>query len=245
MPEYGRHFDQVAPDYDALRREATDEVADWLVADGRLSGGGRLLDIGCGTGAMTRLLARRLDVTAVGLDPSDEMLRRAKEEAEPRCSFVQGRAEELPFDSRSFDRALMQTAVHLFDRPAALTEAHRVLGDDGALIVVTVDPVGVDAFWLAEWFPSWAGIDRERFPAPETLTAEAAEAGFQHVDVSHRPRLLELTRDHALAMLRARFASSFALIEDDEYERGLARAQREMPERFESTLELVCLTAWR
>ncbi|HYI99926.1 MAG TPA: methyltransferase domain-containing protein [Thermoleophilaceae bacterium] len=243
MPEYGDHFEQVAPKYDALRREATDEVADWLVAAGHLQDAGRLLDVGCGTGAMTRLLARRLGIAAVGIDPSDEMLRVAGAESDERCRFVQGRAEQLPFEDGSFDRALMQTVVHLLDRPVALAEAHRVLADGGALVVATVDPAGIDAFWLAEWFPSWSEIDRRRFPPPDSLTKELETAGFGEVEISHRPRLLELTRDHALAMLRARFASSFALIEEREYERGVARAEREMPERFESTLELVCLTA--
>jgi len=244
MPEYGRHFGQVASSYDALRREATDEVADWLVAAADLQASHKLLDIGCGTGAMTRLLAGRLGISAVGIDPSEEMLQVANSESDPRCRFIQGRAEELPVEDRSFDRALMQTVVHLLDRPPALAEARRVLDDGAALLVATVDPAGVDDFWLAEWFPSWADIDRRRFPSPDTLTAELRSAGFELVDTSRWPRRLEFTRDHALAMLRARFASSFALIEEEEYERGLARAEREMPGSFESTLELVSLTAW-
>jgi SAM-dependent methyltransferase len=180
----------------------------------------------------------------VGIDPSEEMLRVAQAEPGPHCRFLTGRAEELPFDPGSFDRALMQTVIHLLDRPVALAESRRVLGGDAALLVVTVDPAGIDDFWLAEWFPSWAEIDRRRFAPTATLADELRAAGFARVEPSPHPRRLDFTRDHALAMLRARFASSFALIADDEYERGLARAERDMPDRFESTLQLVCLTAW-
>jgi hypothetical protein len=46
-------------------------------------------------------------------------------------------------------------------------------------------------------------------------------------------------------MLRGRFASSFALMSDDEYRAGLERAERELPERVESVLGLVIITARR
>ena len=244
MAGYGRHFAQVAANYDALRREATDDMADWLVAAGDLRRGHALVDVGCGTGAMTALLTSRAGVTAVGVDASEEMLQEAKSRAGEHCRFVHSRAEELPFPDNTFDRGLMQTVVHLLDRPTALAEARRVLRDDAALLVSTVDPAGVDAFWLAEWFPSWADIDRRRFPTVDALTEELRNAGFQRVEAAHNPQRLEFMRDHALSMLRARFASSFALIDEHEYELGLARAEREMADSFESTLQLVCVTGW-
>lgn len=244
MAGYGQHFAEVARKYDSLRREATDEAADWLVATGDLRRGHTLIDVGCGTGAMTALLTSRAGLIAVGVDPSGEMLQAAHSRATERCRFVQGRAEQLPFPNDSFDRGLMQTVVHLLDRPTALAEARRVLRDDAALLVATVDPAGVDAFWLAEWFPSWADIDRRRFPSVSTLTEELEDADFRRVEAIHNPQRLQFTREHALSMLRGRFASSFALIDDREYELGLARAEREMPESFESTLQLVCVTAW-
>jgi len=243
VPEYRQHFARVASKYDALRHEAADEVADWLVAAGDLSAPHRLLDVGCGPGAMTRRLAARLGIDAVGIDPSAEMLQVARSDAAPRCEYVEGQAEALPFEDGSFGRALMQTSVHLMDRPAAFAEARRVLAEDGLLLVATVDPAGIDGFWLSEWFPSWAGIDRKRFPKPEVLTTELGEAGLGDVEVSRLARRLEFTRDHALEMLRARFASSFALIGEQEYEQGIARAEREMPEAFESTLHMVGLAA--
>ena len=46
-------------------------------------------------------------------------------------------------------------------------------------------------------------------------------------------------------MLRGRFASSFALMSDDEYRAGLERAERELPDRVESVLGLVIVTARR
>lgn len=243
MADYGQHFAQVAPRYDSLRREATADVADWLMRCGGFRAGRRLLDIGCGTGAMTALLADRGAVDAVGIDPSEEMLESAHRRTSAGCRFIGGRAEALPFPDGEFDRALMQTVVHLLDRPAAFSEAHRVLREDGALLVCTVDPGGVDSFWLAQWFPSWATIDRARFPDVGSLCDQLASAGFHRIEVSRHPRLLEFSRSHALDMLRARFASSFALLPEREYADGLARAEREMPDRFQSVLQLVCLTA--
>jgi SAM-dependent methyltransferase len=244
VPDYGQHFAQLASRYDSLRREATDDVADWLVACGEVRPGHELVDVGCGTGAMAALLAARAGVTAVGVDASAEMLEVANSRASDRCRFVRGRAEALPFPSTSFDRALMQTVVHLLDRRLAFAEARRVLRDPAALLICTVDPDGIDAFWLAQWFPSWADIDRRRFPAVTGLARELAEAGFQRVETSRNPRPLRFTRDRALSMLRERFVSSFALLDEHEYERGLSRAEREMPDSFESVLQLVGITAW-
>jgi SAM-dependent methyltransferase len=240
---YSKHFSQIAGSYDALREESTSEVVRWIIDAGRFAAGQSFIDIGCGTGATTVALARTCGLSAVGVDPSSEMLQTASQHESDVCRFVRAHAEELPFGDRSFDRALMQTAVHLMRRPDAFAEAQRVLRENGLLVIFTVDPAGVDDFWLAEWFPSYPAIDRERFPTEQTLVRELRDAGFRQVKTRRRARGLRFTRERGLAMLRARFASSFALMSDEEYEAGLQRAEQEMPEAFESTLMLLILTA--
>ena len=241
---YADHFAQVAPCYDALREEeATEEVFGWIAAAGRLAVGQALIDIGCGTGGTTIALARRCALDAIGVDPSPEMLAAATAHQGVNCRFVRGHAEQLPFPDDSFDRALMQTAVHLMRRGESFSEARRVLRTDGLLTVFTVDPAGVDDFWLAEWFPSYPAIDRARFPTGETLTAELRQAGFAHTATQRRTRELRFTRDRALTMLRGRFASSFAVMTQEEYQAGVECAAREMPASFGATLPILIVTA--
>jgi hypothetical protein len=103
----------------------------------------------------------------------------------------------------------------------------------------------VERFWLTDLFPSYAAIDRRRLPAPELLSAELETAGFFAVRSKALEEKKVYDRERALQMLRGRFASSFALMSADEYRAGLERAERELPDRVESVLGLVIVTARR
>jgi demethylmenaquinone methyltransferase/2-methoxy-6-polyprenyl-1,4-benzoquinol methylase len=90
-----------------------------------LPAGGPTLDLGCGTGYVTRLLP---GPGVVGLDTSPAMLRRARERL-PRVPFVRGHALHLPFRSGSFARVFTSHVYgHVLpeDRAAFLGEARRV-----------------------------------------------------------------------------------------------------------------------
>ena len=154
------------------------------------------------------------------------------------------RAERLPFAAGAFERALMNTVVHLLDRPAAFAEARRVLATArGRLAIVTVDPAGAERFWLADVFPSYARIDGERFPAAAALERDLRGAGFDSVAVHERPTRLRYTREEALERLRARSVSSLALMDDDEVTAGIARAERTLPPVLDPVLELLIVIA--
>jgi ubiquinone/menaquinone biosynthesis C-methylase UbiE len=244
-PEYGDHFGSLAARYDELRSGPSEEAIEILVREGDLRGR-RVLDVGCGTGRVAAALAERYGATVSGLDPSAEKLDVARERASRGIVALElGRAESIPFPDGHFERALMQLVVHLVDRPRAFGELYRVLGQGGRLVISTVNPASVDGFWLANIFPSYATIDRGRFPAPELLFAELETAGFFAVSSTHLEERKVYERERALEMLRGRFASSFALMSDDEYRAGLERAEHELPERIESVIGLVVITARR
>ena len=139
----------------------------------------------------------------------------------------------------------MQLVVHLVDRPLAFAELHRVLLPDGRLVISTVDPSAVGRIWLSKLFPSYAAIDSRRFPAPELLSDELETAGFMDIRIVRLEELRTYYREPALRAIRARFASSFALMSEEEYRTGLERAERELPEKIESVVELVVLAARR
>lgn len=101
--------------------------------------GDDVLDVGCGTGVLTRAAARRLQGTGscTGLDLNPEMLAVARRAPEP-VTWCPGRAEALPFESGSFDRVTSQFALMFFDdRASALSEMGRVLRPTGTVTVST------------------------------------------------------------------------------------------------------------
>src|SRR4051794_21299099 len=80
---------------------------------------GRVLDVGCGPGALTAELARRAGperVTAV--DPSEEFVA-ALRGRHPGVQVIRGPAEDLPFEAGCFDATLAQLAANVMDDPVA------------------------------------------------------------------------------------------------------------------------------
>lgn len=99
-----------------------------------------VLDLGCGAGWLVRLVAEQApEGRAVGVDVSDEMVRRARRNnaSVENAMFVVGEAEEIPWDANFFTHAVSVEAAYYWPDPrAALREIHRVLREGGAAWVV-------------------------------------------------------------------------------------------------------------
>ena len=131
------------------RAKAEDEVAARETYLGLLniSPGERVLDVGCGSGAVTREIARRVGPggRAVGLDPSPALLAVAHELAQEtgladRVEFHEGNALRLPFPDRSFDAVVCVTVLsHVPNGEAAIPELVRVLRSGGRIGVFDLD----------------------------------------------------------------------------------------------------------
>lgn len=109
----------------------------------------RVLDVACGPGACTLAFAERCG-RAVGLDPSPELIARAREEAARRgaanVAFTVGEVERIGFRDGAFDAAVCRFAFHHFTDPARVfAEMARVVAPRGWMVLVDVtaseDPV--------------------------------------------------------------------------------------------------------
>jgi ubiquinone/menaquinone biosynthesis C-methylase UbiE len=100
------------------------------------------LDVGCGTGALTRVLAEMPSVRElIGIDPSPVFVEKARElgKAHSHLSFQTGDGRALPFVDGSFDLVVFHTTLcHVPEPEQALHEAHRVLRAGGWLGCLTV-----------------------------------------------------------------------------------------------------------
>jgi SAM-dependent methyltransferase len=94
-----------------------------------------ILDVGCGAGWLVRLLAERVpDGRVVGLDVSDEMIRRARHNLADieNVLFVVAGADEIPWDANFFTHAIsVESAYYWPDPPRGLKEIFRVLAEGG------------------------------------------------------------------------------------------------------------------
>jgi SAM-dependent methyltransferase len=224
-------FDGLAARYEELRPVDDNwwEVYEALVRLGHLRGR-RVLEVGCGTGRLAQALEERELARVWAVDASEAMVARAKELG---VNARVARAEALPFKAGWFDAVVMRMALHLVDRPRALEQAARVLAPQGRLVIATEDPDSFDGVWFTRFFPSVPEIDRARFPSADTLRVELAAAGFRSVEIEHLRQHKEQTRDRALDLIRSKGLSTFSLLDPAEYDEGLARAEAELPERFE------------
>jgi SAM-dependent methyltransferase len=123
-------FDRVADEYERTRPTYPPEVLDLLP----LQDDAAVLDLGAGTGKLTRVLAARYrDVTAV--EPLGNM-RAMLERVVPGATALAGSAERIPLDDSSVDAVFAAQAFHWFDKSLALPEIVRVLRPGGLFAVV-------------------------------------------------------------------------------------------------------------
>jgi ubiquinone/menaquinone biosynthesis C-methylase UbiE len=133
VEEYAR----LAPEYDAKWAFYVEATTRETLARLDLRPSDRLLDVGCGTGALLHRLSRQHPAAQLtGVDPVPEMLAVARRRLPPEVLLREGWAERLPFDDGQFDVVLSCNVFHYVRQPvAALREMSRVLSPGGRLLI--------------------------------------------------------------------------------------------------------------
>ena len=141
-----------------------------------------LLDLGCGTGLLTRRIRGAFPgASVVGCDFSHGMLRQAAEQRHGNA-WVQGDATRLPFRARCFDTIVSTEAFHWFpDQPGAVAECFRVLAPGGRLLLALVNPP-VEAMSTAMYMGSRLAGQPFYWPTRQRLRALVEAAGFRVED---------------------------------------------------------------
>lgn len=187
----GRTLDHAAALYDfvqpivtlgreyAYNRRIVEELA--------VQPGDRVLDLGCGTGTLTRQIGERLDAAAgglaIGIDAAPKMIAVANNKrSSPTTQFETVAAERLPYPPESFDKACSSFFFHHVDyelKVGALTEARRVLRPGGIILLLDIDiPTnwyGRLCMYLSEWALRQPEIGENR---TGELRKAFSEAGF-------------------------------------------------------------------
>jgi SAM-dependent methyltransferase len=126
-----RSFDQVAELYERARPTYPDEAVDWLSHQLRIGELSTVLDLGAGTGKLTRALVRRA-ARVIAVEPGREMLAQLRS-AVPQAEAMLGAAEAIPLSDEAVDAVVCGQSFHWFRPDEALPEIKRVLRPDGGL----------------------------------------------------------------------------------------------------------------
>jgi SAM-dependent methyltransferase len=217
---------RMAAVYDAGRQllpEAEDGWAD-TIRD-LVPEGATVVDVGAGTGRFARLFVARFSAQVVAIEPAARMRSAGMQQREPAIHWVAAHAERLPIAAGSADVAWLSCVAHYLDLDAAGAELAGVIGDGGRVLVRSTFPDRFDELEWMRWFPAARAIDEVRMPTVERLERAWAPHGLRleaRISSSH-----VIARDlHELVeRLRQRAISTLELIDDADFEKGLAALQ--------------------
>jgi SAM-dependent methyltransferase len=191
-----RSFEEVPELYDRARPGYPPQLFDDLVELAGLRPGGRVLEIGCGTGQATEPLAERgLRVTCIELGEGLAAYMRRKLVRFPEVEVVHGLFETWEPEHAGFDAAVAFTSIHWIDPEVRYEKTARLLRPGGALAVGRSDTVTVDdsdPFWIdvQEDYDAVVPSDENRPPPrPEELGDYRDE-----IDASGRFRTIDVRR---------------------------------------------------
>jgi SAM-dependent methyltransferase len=194
-------FGAIAEDYDRLRSGPPEAAVDWLLPPGCQVA----VDLGAGTGLLTRALARKVP-RVVAVEPDERMaavLRaRAAETGRSGIDVLQGTGEAIPLPDASADGVFVSSAWHWMDPDRAPQEVARVLRDGGRLGVIWTS-----RDWETDWVREADAFRRAR--------RQAAADGEDAEQPLHRRREVTLPGDLFGSVETASFAFTRRMTVDD------------------------------
>jgi SAM-dependent methyltransferase len=129
-----RSFETVAAEYELRRPDYPEEAIGWAAGKLGLGPGARVVDVGAGTGKLTRgLVAGGFE--AIAVEPGAPMLEQLRA-AVPEAVALEGPAESIPLPDASVDGAFAAQAYHWFDHTRAVPELNRVIRPGGGLALL-------------------------------------------------------------------------------------------------------------
>ena len=232
-------FGRGAASYDRVRPEYSSEALDLVTARLGLAPAAEVLDLGAGTGKLTRGLVERFArVTAVEPDAS---MRSVLEQVTDCYLVVEGTAEAIPLEDASVDAVFVGQAFHWFANDEAVREIARVLRPRGGLVLIW------NAWWKTEPpIPEAASATMRRVlgppsAPPKDLDREEwldcfASSAFEEVrreDVA--PRTLELDADDLVSLYLS--TSLFGVLPPDRFAAVEAELRRLITGRYRLPVE--------
>jgi ubiquinone/menaquinone biosynthesis C-methylase UbiE len=134
---YGKVFDDIAAEYDRRRPTYPDELVDQACLVARIGSGDHVLEVGCGSGQLTRgLVARGLHVTAIEPGKSLVALARQNLEGAGEVEFVNAQFEDALLPREHFKAVFSASAFHWIDPEVSWQKAADVLVPGGTLALV-------------------------------------------------------------------------------------------------------------
>lgn len=193
-------FGAISDDYDRYRPGPSDAALDWLLPRGVTD----VLELGAGTGAVTRMLVARVP-HVVAVEP-DERMRAVLTDRTPDAVVVAGRAEEIAADDASFDVVMAASAWHWVDEERAVPEVARVLRPGGSLSLLWTGPDR-----SIDWMRSvWAGgkvLSQEEASAVDSQRQERHVVNLGEESPFHPPERqvfhwsLPMSRDQVIGLV--------------------------------------------
>jgi ubiquinone/menaquinone biosynthesis C-methylase UbiE len=191
-----RAYDSTAEIYEQARPGWPMAAVEHVARELELEPTATILDLGAGTGKLTRVLAERFD-RVVAVEPLDGM-RRVLESVVPAAEALAGEAEAIPLPNASVDAVFSADAFHWFDGERALAEIARVLRPRGGLVLlwnVTDKPTEPSIGAAGELVNKLGSPERQvrrydsgewREPFADSLFEELREARFDNPQVVDR-----------------------------------------------------------
>ena len=175
--------------YDRFMGRYSSRLAPGFARFAGVDAGQRVLDVGCGPGALTTELVRLLGPAAVSaVDPSEPFVEAARER-NPEVYVERASAERLPFGDGDFDAALAQLVVHFMSDPVGgISEMARVTRANGFVAACVWDHAGgrgpLGAFWDAVHELDPDAPDESELPGAREghLTTIFTKAGLRDVE---------------------------------------------------------------
>lgn len=236
MIDPARSFDRAAEEYEAARPDYPIELLDALP----VAADATVLDLGAGTGKLTRVLARRY-AHVVAVEPLDNM-RAILERVVPEAETKPGSAEGIPLPDAAVDAVFAGQAFHWFATDAAVAEISRVLRPGG---------VFADVFNESDHSPDLPPAYRERidaiFAGPRTgaeddervAVIERGPFTETHIDTVQHEQVQD--RDSVLRFMRS--ISYVAKLPDDEREALMAELGSLLPDGT-YTFPIIATARW-